>query len=54
MQLETPRCCAHHVAPFQGVGWCANARFDGCEPCCAACPDWQSWEDFDAEGDEDD
>lgn len=42
----SPRCCPGHVDPADGtcenraVGWCLNSLFDGCEPCCENCPDF--------------
>lgn len=35
-----PRCCRGHVKPYESVGWCVNSYFDGCEPCCDRCPDY--------------
>lgn len=34
-------CCTAHRPVGRGVGWCINAEFDGCEPCCDQCPDDQ-------------
>lgn len=48
---EKAPCCANHIPPFRGLGWCSNARFDGCEPCCPQCPDRETWEQFDARDD---
>lgn len=36
------RCCTSHVQPYERPGWCLNAKFDGCEPCCDECPDYEA------------
>jgi hypothetical protein len=42
-------CCLNHRPADVGwVGWCMNSAFEGCEPCCDSCPDYD-WPEDEAE-----